>query len=157
MDTFLKMLVCLGKPWFSRPSTAIPVNTAGSDSLHPATFLGVVEMRLGWVKFPGISIFFLTAGSSPWNICPAGKDHGAHEIHFYISWPLEPAPSPTYKSQVIPICGHFPSPVSCSGTHPSCPLFVIFGRTLPPWQQLCQTDWHTPITLEQMPQSFCHY
>lgn len=113
-------------------------------------------MRLGWVKLLGLSNFF-DSWLQPLEHLSSWRTMELMRLNYFISWPPVSAPSPIYKSQVISPCIHLPSPMFSSGTHPACPLFVFFGRTLPPWQQLCQTDRHTPITLEQMPQSFCHY
>lgn len=153
MDTFVKTLGCLGKPCFSRLAPAIPVNTPGSSSLHHAAFLGAMGMRLGWVKLPGISIFSYS-WLQPLEHLSSWK---TMELTRLIISLVDPSIStkPHLQSQVSSLLSHLPSPVFSSGTHPACPLSVFFGRTLPPWQQLCQTDRHTPIMLEQMHQRFC--
>lgn len=108
-------------------------------------------MRLGWVKLPGISIFSYS-WLQPLERLPSWRTMELTRLIFSLVGSQYQHQAPPTKAK--PCLSAAISPLLCFPL--ACPLFVFFGWTLPRCQQLCQTDWHTPIALERC-LSFCYY
>lgn len=123
-DVGFELRCCLGKPCFPR---LIPGRAAGTGSLRRATLLEASEMRLGWVKLPGISVsphswLQPLQHLSSWRRPRASRDAVLH--HLAAANSTQPQP----EGQAAPSCSRLPSPVSCSGNPPPRPPRAILGE-----------------------------